>query len=184
MNYDGGLDYATIVRSFNMISAGEKLPAATLYESVGYDDGKNCPMPPQPVDMAAAAAGRKIVIFGLPGAYTPTCSAQHVPSYLKNLEAMKAKGVAEVYCMSVNDGFVMGAWGRSQGTDGKIRMVGDGSGAFTKALGLELDLVARGMGVRCDRFAMIVENGVVTHIAKEAPGKFEVSSGDAILAKL
>jgi glutaredoxin/glutathione-dependent peroxiredoxin len=183
--YDYGFGAnAFIVRSYKMIQAGEKLPAATLYESVGYDDGKNCPMPPQPVDMAAAAAGRKIVIFGLPGAYTPTCSAQHVPSYLKNLDALKAKGVAEVFCMAVNDGFVMGAWGRSQGTDGKIRMVGDGSGALTKALGLELDLVARGMGVRSDRFAMIVDNGVVTHVAKEAPGKFEVSSAEAILAKL
>jgi glutaredoxin/glutathione-dependent peroxiredoxin len=171
-------------KEHQMIQAGEKLPAATLHESVGHDDGKNCPLPPQPVDIVAAAAGKKIVIFGLPGAYTPTCSAQHVPGYLKHLDALKAKGVAEVFCMATNDGFVMGAWGRSQGTEGKIRMVGDGSGAFTKALGLELDLVARGMGVRCDRFAMIVDNGVVTHIAKEAPGKFEVSSPEAILAKL
>jgi glutaredoxin/glutathione-dependent peroxiredoxin len=184
MNYDGGLDYATIVRSFNMISAGEKLPAGTLYESVGFDDAKNCPMPPQPVDMAALAAGKKIVIFGLPGAFTPTCSAQHVPSYLKNFAALKAKGVDEIICMAANDGFVMGAWGRTVDAGVKIRMLGDGSAAFTKALGLELDLTARGMGMRCDRFAMIVDNGVVTHIAKEAPGKFDVSSGEAILAKL
>lgn len=167
-----------------MISVGDKLPAGTLFESVGYDDGKNCPMPPQPVDMAALTAGKKVVIFGLPGAFTPTCSGSHVPGYLKNLDALKAKGVNEVICMAVNDGFVMGAWGRSQGTDGKIRMLADGSAAFTKALGLELDLTARGMGVRCDRFAMIVDNGVVKHIAKEQPGKLDVSSAEAMLAVL
>jgi glutaredoxin/glutathione-dependent peroxiredoxin len=167
-----------------MIKVGDTLPAGTLFESTGYDDGKNCPLPPQPVDIAAAAAGRKIVIFGLPGAFTPTCSAQHVPGYIKNYDALKAKGVAEIFCMAANDGFVMGAWGRSQNVGSKVRMVGDGSATFTKALGLELDLTARGMGMRCDRFAMVVDNGVVAYIAKEAPGKFEVSSAEAVLAAL
>jgi glutaredoxin/glutathione-dependent peroxiredoxin len=165
-----------------MISVGDKLPAGTLFESVGYDDGKNCPMPPQPVDMAALTAGKKVVIFGLPGAFTPTCSGSHVPSYIKNYDALKAKGVDTIVCMAVNDGFVMGAWGKSQNVGDKIRMLGDGSAAFTKALGLELDLTARGMGVRCDRFVIVVDNGVVKHVAKEQPGKLEVSSADAVLA--
>ena len=104
------------------IKIGDTLPAGTLTESVGYDDGKNCPMPPQPVDIAALAAGKKIVIFGLPGAFTPTCSSAHVPGYLKNFDALKAKGVDAIVCMAVNDGFVMGAWGRSQNVGDKIRM--------------------------------------------------------------
>jgi glutaredoxin/glutathione-dependent peroxiredoxin len=165
-----------------MIAVGDKLPAGTMFESTGYDDGKNCPMPPQPVDMAALTAGKKVVIFGLPGAFTPTCSGSHVPSYIKQYDALKAKGVDEIVCMAVNDGFVMGAWGKSQNVGSKIRMLGDGSAAFTKALGLELDLTARGMGVRCDRFVIVVDNGVVKHVAKEAPGKMEVSSADAVLA--
>jgi peroxiredoxin len=166
------------------IQIGEKLPAATLYESVGYDDANACPMPPQPVDIAALTAGKKVVIFGLPGAYTPTCSAKHVPSYVAKAAEFKAKGVADVVCMSVNDGFVMGAWGREQNVDGKVRMLGDGSGAFSKALGLELDLVARGMGVRCQRFSMLVEDGIVKTLNIEGPGKFEVSDADTMLRQL
>ena len=152
------------------IKIGDTLPAGTLTESIGYDDGKNCPMPPGPVDIAALAAGKKIVIFGLPGAYTPTCSSAHVPGYLKNFDALKAKGVDAIVCMAVNDGYVMGAWGRSQNVGDKIRMLGDGSAAFTKALGLELDLTAKGMGVRCQRFSLLVDNGVVKQVNVEGVG--------------
>jgi len=166
------------------IKIGDTLPAGTLTESVGYDDGKNCPMPPQPVDIAALAAGKKIVIFGLPGAFTPTCSSAHVPGYLKNFDALKAKGVDAIVCMAVNDGFVMGAWGRSQNVGDKIRMLGDGSAAFTKALGLELDLVAKGMGVRCQRFSLLVDNGVVKQVNVEGVGAANCSFAENMLAQL
>lgn len=166
------------------IKIGDSLPAGTLYESIGHDDGKNCPMPPQPVDIQALCAGKRVVIFGLPGAYTPTCSSQHVPGYLKNHDALKAKGVDAIVCMAVNDGFVMGAWGASQHVGDKIRMLGDGSATFTKALGLELDLTAKGMGVRCQRFSMLVDNGVVKTLNIEAPGKFEVSDAETMLKQL
>jgi peroxiredoxin len=141
-------------------------------------------MPPKEVDVLEAAKGKKIVIFGLPGAYTPTCSAKHVPGYVQNYDALKAKGVNEIWCLATNDAFVMAAWGRDQNVGNKVRMLADGSVNYTKALGLELDLIARGMGVRTNRFAMIVDNGVVKHVAVEGPGKFEVSSAEAILAKL
>lgn len=166
------------------IKIGDSLPAGTLFESVGQDAAKNCPMPPQPVDMAALTAGKKVVIFGLPGAFTPTCSAQHVPGYLKNFDALKAKGVDAVVCMSVNDGFVMGAWGQSQHVGDKIRMLGDGSGAFTKALGLELDLTAKGMGVRCQRFSLLVDNGVVKQVNVEGVGPANCSFAENMLAQL
>jgi len=166
------------------IKIGDTLPAGTMTESVGYDDGKNCPMPPQPVDIAAFAAGKKIVIFGLPGAFTPTCSSAHVPGYLKNLDALKGKGVDAVVCMAVNDGYVMGAWGRTQGTEGKIRMLGDGSAAFTRALGLELDLTAKGMGVRCQRFSLLVDNGVVKQVNVEGVGPANCSFAENMLAQL
>ena len=166
------------------IKIGDSLPAATLTESAGHDDGKNCPMPPTPVDIAALAAGKKIVIFGVPGAFTPTCSAQHVPSYVKNFDALKAKGVDEIVCMAVNDGFVMGAWGQTQNVAGKVRMMGDGSAAFTKALGLELDLTAKGMGVRCQRFSLLVENGVVKQVNVEGVGAANCSYGENMLAQL
>ena len=129
-------------------------------------------------------AGKKIVIFALPGAFTPTCSAKHVPGYVEHFDAIKAKGVDEIWCISVNDPFVMGAWGRDQKVGKKIRMMGDGSGEFTKKMGLELDLMARGLGVRSDRYAMIVENGVVKSLDREAAGKFEVSDAASILKKL
>lgn len=167
-----------------MIAAGQSLPAGKLMESTEFDESNGCPMPPKEVDVAEAAKGKKIVIFGLPGAFTPTCSAKHVPGYVAQHDALKAKGVSEVWCLAANDAFVMAAWGRDQKAGGKVRMMADGSVNFTKALGLELDLTARGMGVRTNRFAMIVDNGVVKHIAVEAPGKFEVSSAEAILAKL
>ena len=166
------------------IKIGDSLPAATLTESAGQDDAKNCPLPPTPVDIAALAAGKKIVIFGLPGAFTPTCSAQHVPSYVKNYEALKAKGVDEIVCMAVNDGYVMSAWGQTQNVAGKVRMMGDGSAAFTKALGLEQDLTAKGMGVRCKRFSLLVDNGVVTQVNIEGVGPANCSFAENMLAQL
>lgn len=167
-----------------MIAVGQNLPAGKLMESTEFDAANGCPMPPKEVDVLEAVKGKKVVIFGLPGAYTPTCSAKHVPGYVQHHDALKAKGVAEVWCLATNDAFVMAAWGRDQKAAGKVRMVADGSAVYTKALGLELDLTARGMGVRTNRFAMIVDNGVVKHLAVEGAGKFEVSSAEAILAQL
>jgi peroxiredoxin len=166
------------------VKAGDRLPAGQLTECNEFDPANGCPMNPHPVDVAEAAKGKKVVIFGLPGAYTPTCSAKHVPGYVANFDQLKSKGVDEIWCMAVNDGFVMAAWGRDQKTDGKVRMMADGSADYTKKLGLELDLTARGMGMRCQRFAMIVDDGTVKDVAVEAPGKFEVSSAEAVLAKL
>ena len=147
-----------------------------------YHEG--CSIGPNAVNVAKATAGKTIALFALPGAFTPTCSAKHVPGYVEHHDAIKAKGVDEIWCISVNDAFVMGAWGRDQKVGKKIRMMGDGSGEFTKKVGLELDLMARGLGVRSDRYAMIVEDGVVKSLDREAPGKFEVSDAASILKKL
>jgi peroxiredoxin len=166
-----------------MIAVGEKLPNATLYEFFN-EEAEGCALGPNAFEVEKIAAGKKIVIFGLPGAFTSTCSAKHVPGYVENCDAIKAKGVDEIWCVSVNDPFVMGAWGRDQKVGKKVRMLGDGSGEFTKKLGLELDLTARGLGVRSDRYAMIVEDGVVKSLDREAPGKFEVSDAVSILKKL
>ena len=164
------------------IKVGDKLPDGKLAESVEFDAA--CPMPPKEVNVADAVKGKKIAIFGLPGAYTPTCSAKHVPSYLDNLDKLKAKGVNEVWCVATNDGFVMAAWGRDQKAMGKIRFLGDGSAAWARALGLELDLTTRGMGVRMNRFSMLVDDGVVKSLNVEGPGKFEVSDGATMLKQL
>ena len=166
------------------IKAGDQLPAGKLTEALEFDEAAGCPLNPKEVDVAEATKGKKVVIFGLPGAYTPTCSAKHVPGYVANYDKLLAKGVSEIWCVAVNDAFVMGAWGRQQKAGAKVRMMGDGSAVFAKALGLELDLTARGMGMRMNRFAMIVDNGVVKHIAVEGPGKFEVSNAESILEKL
>jgi len=128
--------------------------------------------------------GKKIAIFGLPGAFTPTCSAKHVPGYVQNFDKLKAKGVDEIWCFAVNDPFVMGAWSRDQKAGGKIRFMADGSAEYTKKLGLDLDLNARGMGMRCQRFSMLVDDGVVKKINVEAPGKFEVSNAETMLQQL
>lgn len=165
------------------IKLGDRLPEATLSEFIEVE-GNGCSIGPNAFKVSDLLRGRKILVFGLPGAYTPTCSAQHVPGYLKQHDALKAKGVDEIWCVSVNDAFVMGAWGRDQQCGGKIRMMADGSGEFTKALGLELDLSARGMGVRSKRYAMLVEDGVVRSLDVEAPGKFEVSGAEAMLARV
>ena len=166
-----------------MIKIGDQLPAATLYE-FNEVESEGCAIGPQPVDVQAASAGKTIAIFGLPGAFTPTCSAKHLPGYVAQAAALKAKGVDEIWCLSVNDAFVMGAWGREQKTAGKVRMLGDGSGLFTKALGLELDLIARGMGVRMNRFSMLVKDGKVATLNLEGPGKFEVSDAETMLKQV
>jgi glutaredoxin/glutathione-dependent peroxiredoxin len=166
------------------IKEGDRLPEGKLAESTEFDPANGCPMPPQSHDVSALTKGKKIVIFGLPGAYTPTCSAKHVPGYLANYDKLKAKGVDEIWCLATNDAFVMNAWGRDQKVGGKVRMLADGSADWVKSMGLELDLGARGMGMRSNRFAMIVQDGVVKKVAVEGPGKFEVSSAEAMLAAL
>ena len=166
------------------IKIGDRLPAGQLTECTEFDPSNGCPMNPHPLDVAAETKGKKIVIFGLPGAYTPTCSAKHVPGFVANYDKLKAKGVDEIWCLSVNDAFVMAAWGRDQKAGTKVRMMADGSADYTKKLGLDQDLTARGMGVRAQRFAMIVQDGVVKDVAVEAPGKFEVSNAETVLGKL
>jgi len=166
------------------IKAGYKLPDGKLMESTEFDSATHCAMPPKEVSVAEAARGKKIAIFGLPGAYTPTCSAKHVPSYLSGRDKLMAKGVNEIWCVAVNDAFVMAHWGRDQKALGKIRFLGDGSAAWTKALGLELDLTARNMGMRMNRFSMLVDNGVVKSVNVEGPGKFEVSDAETMLKQL
>ena len=162
------------------IKVGDKLPAGTLSEFIEVE-GNGCSVGPNPFKVEDLTRGKKVVIFGLPGAFTPTCSAKHVPSYLSNYDKLKAKGVDDIICMAVNDAFVMGAWARDQTSGGKVRMMGDGSAEFSKALGLELDLNARGMGTRCQRFSMLVDDGVVKTLNVEGPGKFEVSDGDTMV---
>ncbi|MBT8521949.1 peroxiredoxin [Polynucleobacter paneuropaeus] len=166
-----------------MIAVGQKLPNATLYEFID-EATEGCAMGPNTFEVEKLTAGKKIVIFALPGAFTPTCSAQHVPGYLAQYDALNAKGVDEIWCISVNDPFVMGAWGRDLKVGKKIRMFGDGSAEFTKKLGMEFDLIARGLGVRSQRYAMIVQDGVVKTLDLEAPGKFEVSDAASVLKQL
>ena len=166
-----------------MIAVGQKLPNATLYEFLN-EASEGCSVGPNAFEVEKLAAGKKIVIFALPGAFTPTCSAQHVPGFVEHFDAIKAKGVDEVWCVSVNDPFVMGAWGRDLMVGKKVRMLGDGSAEFTKKVGMEFDLVARGLGVRSQRYAMIVEDGVVKTLDLEAPGKFEVSDAASVLKQL
>ncbi len=166
-----------------MIAVGQKLPNATLYEFLD-EATEGCSVGPNAFEVEKLVAGKKIVIFALPGAFTPTCSAKHVPGYVERYDALKAKGVDEIWCISVNDPFVMGAWGRDLKVGKKVRMFGDGSAEFTKKLGMEFDLTARGLGVRSQRYAMIVEDGVVKTLDLEAPGKFEVSDAASILKKL
>lgn len=166
-----------------MIKVGDHLPEATLFEFFDVE-ANGCSVGPNAFKTSELVKDKKIAIFGLPGAFTPTCSAQHVPGYVNHVEDFKAKGIDEIWCVSVNDAFVMGAWGREQHAAGKVRMMADGSAELTKAMGLEFDLTARGLGVRCQRFSMIVDHGVVTQIHVEEPGKFEVSGAEALLAHL
>ncbi len=163
-----------------MLKIGDKLPAGSLQEFIEVE-GDGCSMGPNTFDVHKATAGKKIAIFALPGAYTPTCSAKHVPGYVEQAAALRTAGVDEIWCVSVNDAFVMGAWGRDQQTAGKVRMMADGSAEFTKATGLTLDLGAKGMGLRSQRYSMLVVDGVVKSLNVEAPGKFEVSDADTML---
>jgi len=166
-----------------MIKVGDKLPAGKLQEFVEVE-GNGCSLGPNTFDIEKETSGKKIAIFALPGAFTPTCSAQHVPGYVQHADKLKAAGIDEIWCVSVNDAFVMGAWARDQKTIGKVRMMADGSAEWTKALGLTLDLTAKGMGVRSQRFSMLVDNGVVKTLNIEGPGKFEVSNAETMLAQV
>jgi peroxiredoxin len=165
-----------------MIKVGDTLPAIALMEYVEVE-GNGCSVGPNPVDTAKASAGKTIALFAVPGAFTPTCSAKHVPGYVEQFADLKAAGVDEVWCVAVNDAFVMGAWAREQQTAGKVRMLADGSAEFAKATGMTLDLTARGLGLRSDRYSMLIKDGVVKAINREAPGKFEVSDATTLLAQ-
>ncbi|MEG0045241.1 MAG: peroxiredoxin [Comamonas sp.] len=165
-----------------MIKVGDSLPAATLSEFVAVE-GNGCSLGPNAFDVSKEAAGKTIALFAVPGAFTPTCSAKHLPGYVEKAEAFKAAGVDEIWCLSVNDAFVMGAWGKDQHTDGKVRMIGDGDAVFAKATGLTLDLNGKGLGLRSNRYSMLVKDGKVVQLNVEAPGQFTVSDADTILAQ-
>jgi peroxiredoxin len=163
-----------------MLKVGDQLPAGTLQEFIEVE-GNGCSIGPNSFDVRKEAAGKTIAIFALPGAFTPTCSAQHVPGFVEKAQQLADAGIDEVWCVSVNDAFVMGAWGRDQKTAGKVRMMADGSAEWTKATGLTLDLTAKGMGLRSQRYSMLVKDGVVKTLNVEAPGKFEVSGAETML---
>ena len=158
------------------IKVGDKIPECTLMEMGGSG--------PQPTTSGDLFGGKTIGVFALPGAFTPTCSAKHLPGFIQNAEALRAKGVDDVACVSVNDVFVMAAWGKAQGADGKVRMLADGNGDFTKALGLAFDASGFGMGERSQRYSMIVKDGVVQELNVEEPGAFDVSSAEHMLGQL
>ncbi len=166
-----------------MIAIGQRVPDATLYEYFETESG-GCALGPNAFPVAELVKGRRIVVFGLPGAFTPTCSAKHVPGYIKQYDALRAAGIDEVWCHAVNDAFVMGAWGREQKTAGKVRMMADGAAQWAKALGLDQDRGQRGLGVRAKRYAMVLDDGVVTRLFVEEPGEFKVSSAEAVLEAL
>jgi peroxiredoxin len=163
-----------------MISIGDKIPDASLSESTEF--GEACPLSPQKVSVADATRGKKIVVFGLPGAYTPTCSAKHVPGYLALRDQLAGKGVDEIWCVAVNDGYVMAAWGRDQKALGKIRFLGDGGAEWTRKLGLDTDIP--GMGIRMKRCSLLIDDGVVKQVNVEQPGKFEASTAETMLAQI
>jgi glutaredoxin/glutathione-dependent peroxiredoxin len=165
-----------------MIKVGDPLPAVTLQE-YSEVEGEGCSIGPNPVNVQQATAGKTIALFALPGAFTPTCSAKHVPGYVQKADELKQAGVDEIWCVSVNDAHVMGAWARDQKTAGKVRMLGDGSADFAKATGLTLDLTTKGMGLRSARYSMLVRDGKVATLNVEAPGKFEVSDAGTMLAQ-
>lgn len=165
-----------------MIQVGEKLPACNLHEFIEVE-GEGCSLGPNSFDVVKETAGKTVALFALPGAFTPTCSAQHVPGFVRLADEFKAAGVDEIWCVSVNDAFVMGAWARDQKTAGKVRMMGDGSAAFAQAVGLTLDLSARGMGLRSQRYSMLLRDGEVLALNVEAPGKFEVSNAETLLTQ-
>ena len=165
-----------------MIKVGDTLPAVTLMEFSEVKGG-GCSIGPNPVEVATASAGKTIALFALPGAFTPTCSAQHVPGYVEKFTELKVAGIDEIWCISVNDAFVMGAWARDQKTEDKVRMLADGDAIFTKAAGLTLDLTGKGLGLRSNRYSMLVKDSKVVTLNIEAPGKFEVSGATTLLAQ-
>ena len=158
------------------IKVGDKIPSATLMQ---MKDGG-----PKPITTSELFDGKKVVLFALPGAFTPTCSAKHLPGFIQNADAIHKKGVDTIACLSVNDAFVMGAWGDSQGAGSKVVMLADGNGDFTRQLGLEMDATKFGMGQRSKRYAMIVDNGIVTALNVEEPGAFAVSSAEHVINQL
>lgn len=166
-----------------MIKVGDTLPDCTLMEYVEVETN-GCSIGPNPVVLKEALAGKTIALFAVPGAFTPTCSEQHLPGYIAQADAFKAAGVDEVWCVAVNDAFVLGAWGRTQKATGKVRMIADGDAAFAKATGLILDLHGKGLGLRANRFSMLVKDGKVVTLNVEAPGKFEVSDANTLLAQM
>ena len=166
------------------IKVGDKLPEGTLTEFIEVESA-GCSIGPNKFNVSELAKGKKIAIFAVPGAFTPTCSAKHAPGYLVNFDKFKSRGIDEIWCIAVNDAFVMGAWGEDLKASGKIRMMADGSAEYSKKLGLEGDFSGFGMGVRSQRYSMLVEDGVVKKLnIEESPGKVEVSGGDALLKQL
>lgn len=165
------------------IKIGDTLPQGTLFEYIEVE-GEGCSIGPNAFQVGDLLKGKTIAIFGLPGAFTPGCSATHLPGYVQLAEQFKAKGVDEIWCLAVNDAFVMGAWGRDQHTAGKVRMMADGSAQYTAALGLEFDLVAKGLGVRSQRYSMLVKDGVVTQFNLEEGGKIEKSTAEILLSQV
>ena len=159
------------------VKVGDKVPSVTI-RKIGAD-GR-----PAATTTDEEFAGKKVVLFAVPGAFTPTCSAKHLPGFVNNAAALKAKGVDEIACISVNDAFVMGAWGKSASADGKVEMLADGNGEFAEAMGLVLDASGGGLGKRMQRFAMVVDNGKITHLNVEEPGAFEVSSAEYVMGQL
>ena len=158
------------------IAVGDKLPEATLVEMTADGPAKRT--------TAEIFGGRKVALFSVPGAFTPTCSIKHLPGFVEKSDALKAKGIDEIICIAVNDAFVMGAWSKSQNAEGKVSLLADGNGDFSKALGLEMDGSGFGMGIRGKRFSMIVQDGIVTALNLEGPGEFNVSSADHMLTQL
>lgn len=164
------------------IKVGDRVPDGTLTEFIETETA-GCTLGPNAFQVADLVKGKKIALFAVPGAFTPTCSAKHLPGYVEQAAALRAKGIDEIWCVAVNDAFVMGAWGREQQAGGKVRMLADGSALWTTALGLELDLVQRGMGVRSQRYSALIDDGVVKQLNIEAPDKFEVSDAATMLAQ-
>lgn len=166
------------------IEVGQTLPAGKLSESTGFDAENGCPLKPEAKDVGEMVKGKTIVIFGVPGAFTPLCSAEHLPGFVKHADEIKAAGADEIWCMAVNDAFVMASWGQANDAEGKVRMMADGSADYARALGLDRDMSGGGMGVRCYRFAMIVDDGVVKYIGVEGSGEFGKSKAETVLKEL
>ncbi|WP_353150895.1 peroxiredoxin [Pollutimonas bauzanensis] len=165
------------------IQVGDRVPDGTLGEFIETAT-ETCAIGPNNFQVADLTKGKTIAVFAVPGAFTPTCSAKHLPGYVELNEQLKAKGVDEIWCVAVNDPFVMGAWGRDQGVNGRVRMLADGSGTWTRQLGLELDLTAKGLGVRSQRYSALIVDGVVKQLNVEQGGQFEISDAQTLLGQL